>query len=202
MTQRLRIAVADDERLIRRWLSEIVPEMGHDLVAVAEDGRDLVEQCARLRPDLVVTDIRMPALDGIDAALAICEQHPVPVILLSAFHDADLIERAAATDIMAYLVKPVEKAQLQAAISVAWRRFGQIASLRDDVGTLRQSLADRRVIERAKGLLMDGAGISEAEAHRRLQRTASKRNLRLVVLAQKLIEAGDILELLDEGQAP
>lgn len=187
MSGKLRIAVADDEQDMRDFLERMLPLMGHEVVCVAENGRELVEHCRRLKPDLVITDIKMPEMDGIEASTEICREQPVPVILVSAFHDAQLIERAEADHVLAYLVKPVGRADLEPAIALAVRRFSQLEALRAEAADLRQALADRKVIEQAKGLLMKVAGIDEKEAFSRIQNLASTQNKKLVEAAQMLL---------------
>jgi response regulator NasT len=159
------------------------------VVAQARDGRELVEQCRATRPDLVITDIKMPEMDGIDAAIAIYKDTPLPVILVSAYHDAGLIQRAEADHIMGYLVKPIKQADLGPVIALAMRRFEQFQELRKEAADLRQALEDRKLIERAKGLLMKKAGLDEASAFRRLQKLASDKNLKLVEVARILLTA-------------
>jgi two-component system, response regulator PdtaR len=183
----LRIAVADDEVEMRDFFEKMLPRFGHQVVAVAENGAQLVELCRQIHPDLVITDIKMPELDGIEAAIQICQENPVPVILVSAYHDPALIDRAEADHVQAYLVKPIGIADLQPAIAIATRRFEELRTLRKECGDLRQALAERKVIEQAKGLLMKVAGIDEKEAFRRLQDLASERNLKLVEAAQSIL---------------
>jgi response regulator NasT len=183
----LRIAVADDEVEMRDFFEKVLPRFGHQVVAVAENGAQLVEHCRQLLPDLVITDIKMPELDGIEASSIICEERPIPVILVSAYHDPELIARAEADHVQAYLVKPIGIADLPPAIAIATRRFDELRALRKECGDLRQALADRKVIEQAKGLLMKVAGIDEKEAFRRLQDLASERNLKLVEAAHSIL---------------
>jgi response regulator NasT len=133
MTSSLRIVVADDESDMREYYRKILPRLGHSVVAAAETGNDLIAQCRAHRPDLVITDIKMPDLDGIDAALKIYDERPVPVILVSAYSNAKLIERAEADHILGYLVKPIKWADLEAAIVLALRRFEQLETLRREV---------------------------------------------------------------------
>ena len=187
MTGGLRIAVADDEPEMRDFFEKVLPRFGHQVVAVAENGSQLVNHCRELKPDLVITDIKMPELDGIEASSQICQERPVPVILVSAYHDPALIARAEADHVLAYLVKPIGIADLQPAISIAMRRFAELSALQKECKDLRQALTDRKVIEQAKGMLMKLAGIDEKEAFQRLQTLASEKNLKLIDAAQSLL---------------
>lgn len=193
MTRPLRIGVADDELDMREYFQRMLPLLGHDVVFVAENGRELVERCLADRPELVISDIKMPELDGIEAAVQVCRDEPVPFIFVSAYHDADLVARAEADHALAYLVKPIKQADLQPAIAIAMRRFEQFQALRKEAANLRQALEDRKVIERAKGMLMKSAGLDEQDAFRRLQKLASDKNLRLVDVAHMIVTAGEAL---------
>ena len=195
MTSGLRIAVADDEPEMRDFFEKILPRFGHQVVAVAENGAQLVEHCRTVQPDLIITDVKMPELDGIEACGQICQERAVPVILVSAYHDPALIARAEADHVLAYLVKPIGLADLQPAIAIAMRRFNEFQALQKDCSDLRQALSDRKLIERAKGLLMKLAGIDEKEAFQRLQQLASERN-------QKLIEAAQSILAVEKAFAP
>jgi response regulator NasT len=194
MTRPLRIAVADDEPDMRDWFQTILPLLGHEVVAVAEDGKDLVAKCRAARPDLVITDIKMPDMDGIDAAAQISRDGPVPVILVSAYHDSELVRRAERDHILAFLVKPIKQADLEPAIAIATRRFEQFQALHKEAADLRQALEDRKVIERAKGILMKKTGLDENDAFRRLQRLASDRNRKLVEVAQMILTAEEAFQ--------
>jgi response regulator NasT len=189
MTRPLRIAVADDELDMRDYFRQILPLLGHEVVAVAENGRELVERCRAARPDLVITDIKMPDMDGIDAAVKIYSDAPVPVILVSAYQGAEFIRRAEADHILAYLVKPIKQADLEPAIGLAMRRFEQFQALRKEAADLKQALEDRKVIEKAKGVLMAKANLSEGDAFRRLQRLASDKNRKLIDIAHMILTA-------------
>lgn len=195
MSETLRIAVADDEADMRDWFERMLPTLGHQVVSLAENGSELVEHCRTLEPDLVITDIKMPGMDGIEAALAICGERPVPIILISAYHDAELVKRAEADHVLAYLVKPIGKAALGPAIGLAMRRFKELQALRKETADVRQSLADRRVIEQAKGVLMKVTGVDERAAFRRLQELASDKN-------QKLIDAAQAVLALEKALRP
>jgi two-component system, response regulator PdtaR len=187
MTPALRIVVADDEPDMLDYYRKILPRLGHTVVAASATGEELIANCRTHRPDLVITDIKMPGLDGIDAAMKIYEEMPIPVILVSAYSNEQLIERAEADHIMAYLVKPIKKANLEPAISLAMRRFEQFEELRREASDSRQALEDRKIIERAKGVLMKELGLSEADAFRRLQKTASSKNQKLIELAHTVL---------------
>ncbi len=148
-------------------LRTILPVLGHRVVIVAGTGRELVEKCRDQHPDLVITDISMPDMDGIDAAGQIYRDGPIPVILVSAHTDVDLIRRAEANHILSYLVKPIKQADLEPSIAIGMRRFKQFQELRPEAVDLKQALEDRKLIERAKGLLMKKASLDEVVDGRR-----------------------------------
>ena len=193
----LRIAVADDERDMRLFFQELLPPLGHEVVAVAESGRQLLERCRATHPDLVITDIKMPDMDGITAAAALNQDRQVPVILITAYHDVDLMASAEAGYIMAYLTKPVKPIDLQAAIALAVLRFEHFRQLSQEAASLRQALEDRKVIERAKGIVMKRLQVDEEEAFRRLKRLASHGNRKVVEVAQGVVEAEETFQDLD-----
>jgi response regulator NasT len=199
MNRGLRIAVADDERDLRDFFREFLPPLGHTVVGTAATGAELIALCKAERPDLIITDIKMPDTDGIDAARTICRDRPVPVILVSAFHDAGLLERAEADYVMAYLVKPIKAADLAPAIGVALRRFERFQAVQREATDLRQALEDRKVIERAKGILMKRTGMDEAEAFRRMQRLASEKSRKLADIAVMILVAEEAVLPADVG---
>ncbi len=182
---------------MQSYFRKILPAIGHEVVGVAATGRELVEKCRQFTPDLVITDVKMPDMDGIDAAGEIYRELAVPVILVSAHHDGDLIARAEADHVMAYLVKPIKQAHLEPAIAIAMRRFGEFQALRKDTADLRQALADRKVIEQAKGILMSTARLDEQSAFRRLQKLASEKNRKLIDIAHMIITAKEALRPAD-----
>ncbi len=196
-TRALRIAVADDEPDVRQFFRELLPQLGHQVVVVAETGRQLVEQCREVRPDLVITDIKMPDMDGIQAVADVNREREVPVILVTGHHDAELLVRAASDYIMAYLSKPAKPVDLQAAINLAMLRFDHFKALRKEAANLRQALEDRKLIERAKGTVMKRTGMSEEDAFRRLQRLASNHNYKLVEAAQQVLNADEVFRQLE-----
>lgn len=203
MASRLRIAVADDEPDMQEYLEKVLTRMGHQVVAVAENGRQLVDLCQTTQPELVISDINMPLLDGIEAATEIFRQNEIPFILVSAYHDSELVERAESDHVMAYLIKPIKQADLEPAIAIAMRRFAQFKELRKEAADLRQALADRKTIERAKGIVMNNAGVDEPSAFRRLQKLASDKNLKLVDVAVQILNAAEALAPSDgKGKPP
>jgi two-component system, response regulator PdtaR len=192
MNRSLRIAVAEDEPLMRKYLGETLAVLGHEVVCLVATGRELLERSLALHPDLIISDIRLPDMDGLDAAGGLYASEPVPIIIVSAFHDPDLIERAERNHVLAYLVKPIKQQDLEPAIAIAMSRFQEFRAMRDEAANLRQALEDRKLIERAKGLLMKRAGLDEPEAFRRLQRFAREKNRKLVEIAEGIIMAEEV----------
>lgn len=189
MNLSLRIAVADDEPRMCEFYKEILPLLGHQVVCSASSGKELIAACANARPNLVITDVRMPDISGIDAAREIWQHEPLPIILVSAHDDPDLLERASENHILAYLVKPIKRQDLQPAILFAVRRFEEFQSLRKEATDLRQALEDRKLIERAKGILMKRTGQDEATAFRSLQKLARDKNRKLAQIAEMIVTA-------------
>lgn len=193
MSNRLRVAIADDDPEIRRTLTAMLKSLGHEVVFAGSTGKELVDHCVKEAPDLVMTDIQMPDMDGLDAAMAIHERSPAPVILLTAYCTPEFIERAEENHVLGYLVKPTTQAQIEASIALAVRRYQEYQALRREAADLRQSLADRKVIERAKGLLMKHLSVDEPEAFRRLQKLASNKNKKLIEIAETILTASEAL---------
>jgi response regulator NasT len=196
MNRPLRILVADDERDTREYLQEMLSRLGHQ-VAGAANGRQLTDLARHVEPDLVITDIKMPDMDGIDAAREVNREREVPVILVTAHHDAGLLERATADNIMGYLIKPVTPADVESALAVAMARFGQYHQARKEATELRQALEDRKLIERAKGVIMKRTHVGEDEAFRRLRKVASDGNLRLADGARKVMAAEEVFQRME-----
>jgi response regulator NasT len=193
----LRVVVAEDEALIRLDLVEMLREAGYDVVGEAGDGARAVELAEQLRPDLVVMDIKMPVLDGLTAAERITAARIAPVVLLTAFSQRSLVERAAQAGAMAYLVKPFTAADLLPALDVAHARHAQLVALEAEVDRLDDALEARKLVERAKTRLSEAYGLSEPDAFRWIQRAAMDRRLTMrqvaeVVLADDLGGVGDI----------
>lgn len=194
MNRSLRIAVAEDEVLMQKYLEETLTLLGFQVICLAGTGKELIEQCKQQRPDLVITDIRLPDMDGLSAVSVVYANEPVPIIVISAFHDPELIERAERNHVLAYLVKPIKQEDLEPSIAIAMSRFQEFRTMRQETDNLRQALEDRKLIERAKGLLMKRAGIDEPEAFRRLQKLSRDRNQKLVEIAQIILTAEEAFQ--------
>lgn len=180
-----RVVIADDESIIRMDLKEMLTHAGYLVVGEAGDGMSAVHLAREVRPDLVIMDIKMPGLDGVSAAKILTEEQIAPVLLLTAYSQRELIDAARESGVVAYLVKPFREAELLPAIEIALARFGEFAQLRHEVEDLRDALETRKLVERAKGLLMDGQGLNEAEAFRRIQQISmnTRRPMREVAAA-------------------
>jgi response regulator NasT len=174
---------------LRKQLSAL----GHRVVAEASNGEEAVTLAATTQPDLAILDIKMPGVDGIEAAQQITRGRPIPIILLTAYNEAGLVERAAQANIAAYLMKPVAEEDLLPAITLALIRFRQFEALRREVSDLREALEARKVIERAKGILMRRLNLSEEDAFRRLQRQSQDGNRKLAQVAEAIIMADQML---------
>ncbi|MFC7448964.1 ANTAR domain-containing response regulator [Rhodococcus daqingensis] len=186
-----RVVVAEDETLIRMDLVEMLREEGYDVVGEAGDGQRAVELAEELKPDLVIMDVKMPRRDGIDAASEIASKRIAPVVILTAFSQRELVERARDAGAMAYLVKPFSKADLVPAVELAASRFAEISALEREVATLADRLESRKLIERAKGVLMRSQSLTEPEAFSWIQRAAMDGRTSMKAVAQVVIETLD-----------
>jgi len=184
----LRVVIAEDEALIRLDLKEMLEEEGYSVVAEAGDGETAVERVLELRPDLAILDVKMPVLDGISAAERIAAERVAPVVILTAFSQRELVERARDAGAMAYLVKPFTKADLVPAIEMAVSRFAEIRALDTEVDTLRERLEVRKMLDRAKGLLQSEYAMSEPAAFRWIQKTSMDRRLTMRAVAEAILE--------------
>ncbi|HEX8933854.1 MAG TPA: response regulator [Pseudonocardiaceae bacterium] len=184
-----RVLVAEDEALIRLDLIEMLSEEGYVVVGEAADGQEAVEQAEALRPDLVIMDVKMPKMDGIDAASIIAERRIAPVVILTAFSQRELVVRARDAGAMAYLVKPFGRRDLLPAVELAVSRFRELVTLESEVAGLTDRLETRKTVERAKGLLMARHGLTEPEAFRWIQRSAMDRRTTMKVVAQAILES-------------
>jgi len=182
-----RVVIAEDEALIRLDLKEMLEEESHVVVGEAADGEAAVELAERLRPDLVIMDVKMPVLDGISAAERITEQHLAPVMILTAFSQRELVRRASDAGAMAYLVKPFTKADLVPAMEIAVSRFQEIAALTAEAGNLRERLEVRKLLDRAKGLLQAEHQMTEAAAFRWIQKNSMDRRMSMRAVAEEVL---------------
>ncbi len=185
-----RVVVAEDEALIRMDLVEMLSEEGYVVVGEAGDGEAAVALTSELRPDLVVMDVKMPKMDGISAAEQIASQRIAPVVMLTAFSQRDLVDRARQAGAMAYVVKPFSKADLVPAIEIARARFAEIQAVEAEVTDLTERLESRKAVDRAKGLLQTGLGLTEPEAFRWIQKTAMDLRKSMREVAEGVIEHG------------
>jgi AmiR/NasT family two-component response regulator len=189
----LRILIADDESIRMMSLRKQLAALGHRVVAEASNGAEAVALAAATQPDLAILDIKMPVVDGIEAAQQITRARPIPIILLTAYNEAELVERAAQANISAYLMKPVAEEDLLPAITLALIRFRQFEALRREVSDLREALEARKIIERAKGILVRRLDLTEEEAFRRLQKQSQDSNRKLAEVAEAIVMADRLL---------
>ncbi|HNQ06761.1 MAG TPA: response regulator [Tetrasphaera sp.] len=190
-TTAARIVVAEDEALIRLDLVEMLGEAGYDVVGQASNGEQAVEMALELTPDLVIMDVKMPVMDGLSAADEIGKQRLCPVIMLTAFSQTELVERARDAGVMAYIVKPFTAADLAPAINIALSRWAELKELEKEVADLGEALETRKAVERAKGVLMKKLKLSEADAFRWIQKTAMDRRLGMKEVAEAVIAGID-----------
>ena len=187
----LRVLVVEDEALIRLDLAEMLTEEGYVVAGEAADGEQAVAQARELRPDLVIMDVKMPKMDGIEAAATIVEERVAPVVMLTAFSQRELIEQARDAGAMAYLVKPFSITDLVPAIEMAVRRFAEIVALESEVADLAGRLAARKLVDRAKGVLQTEHGMTEPEAFRWIQRTSMDRRTTMRAVAEQVLGGAD-----------
>jgi response regulator NasT len=187
---RKRVLIAEDEALVRLDLAEMLGELGYDVVGQAPNGEDAVRLATELRPDLAVLDVKMPRLDGISAAERIGAAHICPVVMLTAFSQRELVERAGNAGAMAYLVKPFTKSDLAPTIEVALSRYAQLAALAAEVEDLTERLAARKAVDRAKAELQTRYGLDEPAAFRWIQKTAMDLRLSMRQVAEGVVEHG------------
>ncbi|MFE7421931.1 ANTAR domain-containing response regulator [Rhodococcus sp. NPDC057529] len=187
-SQPRRVVVAEDEALIRLDLVEMLREEGYDVVGEAGDGQAAVDLAVELKPDLVIMDVKMPRRDGIDAASEIAAKRIAPVVILTAFSQRELVERARDAGAMAYLVKPFSTADLVPAVELAASRFKEVTALEREISDLSERLETRKIVERAKGVLMDKQSLTEPEAFKWIQRAAMDRRSTMKAVAQVVLE--------------
>ena len=184
----MRILIAEDETIIRLDLRSLLEGAGHVVVAEARDGREAVELARRHEPELAIMDVRMPHLDGIEAAKSILAERPIPIVMLTAYGQEELVSRAVEAGVFGYLVKPFREQDLVPAIATARARYEELAAVREEAESLADALAARKAIERAKGLLMEKENLSEAEAFDRLRRASQVSGRPLKVIAEAVVD--------------
>lgn len=185
----MRILIADDEAIIRMGLKKMLGELGHEVIT-AVNGREALKMAERHAPDLAILDIKMPYTDGLQAAQTLARKRPLPVLILTAYSEQSLIDKATDLNIHGYLLKPVETAELAAAIAVATKRFAESQALETENARLEQKMKDRKIVERAKGKLME-KGLSEEEAYRYVQNQARSNRLSLLDAAKIILKWAD-----------
>jgi response regulator NasT len=187
-----RVVIADDESIIRMDLKEMLSVLGYQVVGEAGDGKQAVNLARELKPDLVIMDIKMPEMDGITAAKILTEERIAPVLLLTAYSQQELVAGAREAGVIGYIVKPFRQDELQPAIEVALSRFREFCDLEKEIGDLRETLEARKVIERAKGVLMDQYGLKEADAFRRIQKLSMDTRKSMKEIAEAILLAREL----------
>jgi response regulator NasT len=187
-----RILIADDEPLIRLDLREMLTALGYQVVGEANDGATAVRLARETCPDIVIMDIQMPELNGLDAAQILTAENIAPVLLLTAYSQKELVERAQQVGVVGYLVKPFRDSDIQPAVEVALARFEEFRALREQVRTLEESLETRKIVDRAKGILMDSQGLKEAEAFRRIQKLSMDARKSMREVAEAILLAHQV----------
>jgi two-component system, response regulator PdtaR len=183
----VKILIAEDETLIRLDLKEILERAGFDVCAEARDGEEAVALASEAEPDLAILDVKMPRLDGIEAARRILDERPIPIVMLTAYGQDELVSRAVEAGVFGYLVKPFRESDLLPAIRAARARHAELEALREEAESLADALATRKVVERAKGILMEREGLSEQDAFDRLRRASQVSGRPMKVVAEALI---------------
>jgi AmiR/NasT family two-component response regulator len=185
----LKIVIADNESIIRMDLKELLEEAGHTVVGEAADGVKAIDLARRHKPDLVIMDIKMPEMDGITAAKIIANEKIAPVLLLTAFSQKEIVDKAKDSGVLAYLVKPVKEANLFPAIEIALSRWQEYAELERELEEVKTSLETRKILDRAKGILMDAHNLSESDAYRRIQQYSMAKRKSIREVAEAIIAA-------------
>lgn len=188
-----KILIAEDEQLTRTIIRTRLEKLGHIVVAEAEDGQQALEASRLHKPDAIIMDIKMPRMDGIEAARLIMSEKPCAILFLSSFNEQELVDQAGETGALAYLMKPFRKEDLGPALEMAVRRFRQIQSQSNEINELKDAIETRKLIERAKGILMDRHMMSESEAFKRIHFQARNQNKKMREIAQSIITAADLI---------
>ncbi len=189
----LKAIIAEDEQLTRTIIRARLEKLGHNVVAEAADGVQAIEATRLHKPDVVIMDIRMPVMDGIEAARTILDDTPCAILFLSSYGERDIVEQASATGALAYLMKPFRKEDVAPALEMAIARFRQIQSQKREIDELKETIETRKLIERAKGILMDRHNMSEEEAFKRIHFQARNQNKKMKEIAQSIVTAADLI---------
>ncbi|RIK28335.1 MAG: response regulator [Chloroflexi bacterium] len=189
--ERTRVIIADDESVIRMDLREMLTHLNYLVVGDAGDGLSAVNMARQLKPDVVIMDIKMPDMDGIEAAKLLTQEKIAPVLLLTAYAQRDLVDRAKEAGVVGYLVKPFREQEIVPAIEIALARFNEFRELEKEVGDLNETLETRKVVDRAKGILMDTQGLTEQEAFRKIQKMSMNSRKPMKEIAQAIVLAQD-----------
>lgn len=192
MKTKLRILLVDDESIIRLDLREMLKEHGHEIVGEGSNGEEAVELAQKLNPDLIVMDIKMPGMDGLEAVRQINADRTIPVIMLTAYSQPELVQQATELGVYGYLVKPIKEADILPTIEVALARANEVNSLMKEVGDLKETIETRKLVEKAKGILMENYGLSEAAAFRKIQKLSMDRRKPLKEIADAIILAREV----------
>lgn len=194
MGKKIRVLLAEDDYLVLMSLRLSLENLGYEVVAEATDGLQAVEQALQKKPDLILMDINMPYLDGIEALKKINEKYVAPSIIITGYSESKLVKRALEAGVFGYLVKPVDARELAPAIDIALKRFEEFTKLSEDLKDTKAALEARKYIEKAKGILMDNLHLSEAEAMKYLQKKSRTKNKKIVVIAKEIIKADQLLK--------
>lgn len=192
MKSKLRILLVDDESIIRLDLREMLKEQGHEIVGEGSNGQEAVELAAKLNPDLIVMDIKMPVMDGLEAVKHINAERTIPVIMLTAYSQPELVQQATELGVYGYLVKPIKEADILPTIEVALARANELHALQKEVGDLKETIETRKLVEKAKGILMENYGLTEAAAFRKIQKLSMDRRKPLKEIADAIILAREV----------
>lgn len=190
---RLKVLIAEDEAVISMSLAAMLKRLGHQVVGRAKDGKEAIRKVEELDPDIVLLDIKMPGMDGLEAAKEILSIKQIPIIILTAYSQPDLIEKADSIGVSYYLVKPVTEKDLMPGLKLAVSRFKELQTLHKEVGNLKEALRTRKLIERAKGLIMEREGLTETEAFKKIQKQSRDSNIPMAKIAESIIIASRIL---------
>lgn len=192
--KKLKILIAEDEYLVLMGLKSNLKELGHEIIAEAMNGKEAIELAKEKSPDLIIADINMPEIDGIEAVKQINKNQVIPSIIVTGYSDDELIEKASKVGVFAYLVKPVGLEELKASIIIAMNKYEEFKEVNMELKDQKKALENRKLIERAKGILMDTLSLTEAEAMKKLQQKSQKENLKLVEVAKNIIKMNEYLK--------